>query len=278
MGTIVVHGTMTHKAAHHYTWWWNSWGPRGFINALASGMQEAGRTTDVWKINGKNVSEIPELQPKGNFWTGRMGQFRQHQGHFMWDGADMGPSREAAAANLVKYLNALHLVAPQEPLRIVAHSHGCNVVKMASASRKLSPPIHFKQAVFLACPHFQGVDKTTYTYKLKPERFGKILNLYSPYDSVQTKYAESVTGLPGKLADYIPVNSFRVNQDPEAQRAYENWQILTASQGTVAHSDMHGGVIGFVAGRWLAENESFASIVKQIDSRLLPIPAGDDGA
>jgi len=269
---------MTHKAAHHYTWWWNSWGPRGFLNALVSGMEEAGKAADVWKIKGKPVSATPELSPKASFLTGRMGQFGQHQGHFMWDGADMGPSRDAAAANLVKYLNTLHQIAPQEPLCIVAHSHGCNVVKMASASNKLSAPIHFRQAVFLACPHFQGVDKTTYTYKLKPERFGKILNLYSPYDSVQTKYAESVTGLPGaRLADYMPVNSFRIDQDPEAQRAYENWQILTASQGTVAHSDMHGGVIGFVAGRWLAENESFASIVKHIDSRLLPIPAGDDG-
>src|SRR5512139_3392005 len=119
MTTIVVHGTMTVAAARHSRWWWDSWGPGGFLRAFRTGMEDAGSACDLWRIGGRPVSGISELQPRWSLWTGRMGQFPQHLGHFMWDGADMGVSRLAGAEQLARYLNALHELGGGEPLRII---------------------------------------------------------------------------------------------------------------------------------------------------------------
>jgi predicted alpha/beta hydrolase family esterase len=95
---------------------------------------------------------------------------------------------------LVQYLNRLRRET-DEPIRIIAHSHGCNVVKLASMSRELSADVHISKAVFLACPHFweanyEAEEPTSvldkfkfkrlrphgrkYRYRASPERFGRI--------------------------------------------------------------------------------------------------------
>ncbi|MDD5542221.1 MAG: hypothetical protein PHX83_03535 [Acidobacteriia bacterium] len=278
MATIVVHGTMTLTAAQFTKWWWNSWGKMGFLDAVSRGMLEASGRHDVWHIGGREVSEVPALNPKWSVWSGRWGQFGQHRGHFMWDGADMGISREAAAYQLVKYINTLHQISPQEPIRIVAHSHGCNVVKRASADKKLLPGIRFPQAVFLACPHFVGADGKTFTYRLAPQRFGTILNLYSPQDSVQTSFAETFQGLPGgRMADWIPSSSHRMEQDVRARAVYRDYEIPTRDAGVHAHTAMHGALVGYVVGRWLVQGGDFGAAVTHVPRELWPVALGDFG-
>jgi len=278
MTTLVVHGTMTVAPAQTVRWWWDSWGDGGFLNAVAQGMVDASGKHNVWRIAGRPVSEVAELNPKWSLWRGRLGQFGQHRGHFMWDGADMDISREAAATHLVRYLNTLHTTAPGEALRIIAHSHGGNVVKLASASKRLLPGIYFDQAVFLACPHFEGADGRTYAYQLAPERLGVILNLYSESDTVQTQLAEKITGLPGpRPVDWIPPRSYRIDQDPGARRGYENSRIPTRDTGVKAHAAMHGSAVGYPVGRWLGGGSNFETILQKFGPRLLPVPTGDDG-
>jgi hypothetical protein len=278
MATIVVHGTMTVMAAQHTRWWWNSWGEGGFLNAVAHGLVDAAGGQDLWRVGGKPVSEVATLNPTWSLWSGRFGQFGQHQGHFMWDGADQGISRDAAASNLVKYLNTLHGVAPNETVRIIAHSHGCNVVKLASADKKLLPTIHFKQVAFLACPHFAGVDGKTFTYRLAPARFGAVLNLYSRNDSVQTSYAENFLGLPGpRLADWTPSRSFRTEQDVTSRAVYQDFEIPTLDSGKSAHTAMHGIVVGYLVGRWFGLGGNFRLMLEQLGRGVLPVPKGDYG-
>jgi hypothetical protein len=280
MCTIVIHGTMALAAAKHSRWWWDSWSVGGFLRAVRMGMEDAGGASDLWRLAGRAVSEIPTLQPEWSLLWGRMGQFPQHQGHFTWDGADMGISRLAGADQLVLYLNALRVLAPAEPLRIIAHSHGCNVVKLASTRRRLRPDVVIDRAVFLACPHLhtQGVQGTEHTYPLNPGRFGAILNLYSATDSVQTSIAEGLPGLPSyRLVEWQGFSAARVDTDPAARARYQNLEIVMADSGVPAHTAMHGAVVGYLAGRWLAKGGNIREILKQLDEPLPQVPRGDFG-
>jgi hypothetical protein len=269
---------MTVLAAHRSGWWWASWHAGGFLDAVARGMKDAGREPDLWRVAGRPVAAIPECNPKWSLLSGRLGQFGQHRGHFMWDGADMGVSREAAGSHLARYLNAIYRVAPADPIRIIAHSHGCNVVKRASADKRLDPAIHVRQAVFLACPHFGGSDRATFSYRLAPARFGAVLNLYSRTDSVQTSIADAVKGVPSaRIVEHMPQASHRTDRDPASTRLYADFEIPTADQGVAAHSALHGATVGYLVGRWLA-GQDFAGLLRAFRAKLLPVPEGDHGA
>ena len=280
MATIVVHGTMTLLSAKHARWWWDSWYERGFLDAVRQGMQAYAGRDDLWTVRGQPVSKIEALQMKWSFWKGTMGQAPAHEGHFFWAGTDDYVTREAGAYQLVIYLNHLAEFAPEEPLSVIAHSHGCNVVKMASSSAKLSRSIRFKRAVFLACPHFEaaGPQGTFYSYRANPGRFGKILNLSSESDTVQVGFSDTLPGMPGpRLGDYLPPKAHRVDRDPRAASLYDNWNIKTEDHGTAAHTVMHGAAIGKLIGVWIASDMSFREIVDKAGNALLPVPRGDVG-
>lgn len=147
MATLVIHGTMTGAGPSHSTWWWNSRHKGGFLDALAGGITDTGAADDVWRVAGRPVHEIPELRQRG---------LAQHQGHFQWSGTDMPDARRAGGEFLAAYINRILQISPREPIRLVAHSHGCNVVKSASAVPLLSLVARFPRVVFLACPHFMG--------------------------------------------------------------------------------------------------------------------------
>ena len=279
MATIVVHGTMTVSAAHHERWWWNSFFEGGFLGALASGMEPVSGEHDVWRVGGVPVSRVEELRPKWSLWTGRMGQISQHEGHFLWSGADMYVAREAGAKQLADYLAKIDQLAPGEPLRVVAHSHGCNVVKMASRRRSF-PRRGIERAAFLACPHFEakGSNDNHYPYRLEPSRFGEILNLYSPRDTVQKEFAETLAGPPGfRLNDFLPVKAHRTERDPEARGLCDNHAIETEADGMRAHSALHGAAVGELTGRWLGGGGSFDRILGEFGGARLPVPADDLG-
>jgi hypothetical protein len=287
MTTIVIHGTQTHRSPVHSTWWWNSWHAGGFLEAVGEGMNRVSGLHDLWRVNGAYVPEVPELTAKKSFWSFSLSarSLAQHKGHFYWGGAAMGIARDAGSDLLVAYLNKIRELT-RERLRIIAHSHGCNIVKLASDSPNLSPDIHIESAAFLACPHFftpNAVDEYRVTYKLDPRRFGRILNLYCPSDSVQVNIASHLSGqaLSASIAEIQCPTAYRVEQDPDAQHLYENVEVEVAGDcsGTQAHTVMHGALVGEPVGVWLDGGGTFNQVLSKFFSGTLPpVPAKDDGA
>jgi hypothetical protein len=288
MTTIVVHGTQTHRSAIAGTWWWNSWHEGGFLEAVAQGMRHASGSHDVWRVNGVPVAQVSELTATRSFWSLslRPRSLSQHEGHFLWSGAAMGVARDAAASALVAYLNAIRALT-DEPIRIIAHSHGCNVVKMASASRSLAPGIYFERTAFLACPHFFTPNAAAgyqVPYKLAPGRFGRILNLYSPSDSVQVDVASHLSGqvITASIAEMQSPTAYRVEQDPDVRHLYENVEFAVAGgcSGTQAHTLAHSSLLGAPVGAWLASGATSAQALGSLypGGALPPVPVTDDGA
>ncbi len=134
---------MTTSPAQNLSWWWRSWSAGGFLYGLAEGMTAVDGYEDIWKVNDILVEDIEELRPKWSFWKGRIGQFSQYKGYFMWIGGDSYDERDAGAQHLARYLSTIKDIAPNEPIRLIAHSHGCNVVKKASSHKKLSSSVFF---------------------------------------------------------------------------------------------------------------------------------------
>jgi hypothetical protein len=278
MATIVVHGTMTTCPAHHINWWWRSWNEGGFLHGMVEGMTAACGKEDIWKVGGILVENIEALRPGQSFWTGRMGQFSQHKGYFMWIGGDSYAERDAGAEHLARYLSKIVEIAPQEPLRLVAHSHGCNVVKKASSHPKLAPSVHIQKAVFLACPHFETQSahdsEQFYPYRIEPTRFGRILNLYADQDTVQTDIAERLpsTMMSVNWREWTPPVAYRTDQDPRAKKLYQDLHLVTQDGGIAAHAALHGVTIGRLVGLWLeGATDTFGSIARTI------VPQGDHG-
>jgi hypothetical protein len=273
MATVVVHGTLLAAAAPYKDWWWNSYRPGGFLHALTRGMTDACGGHDVWRIGGRHVSDIPELNG-----TAQRHRLAQHRGHFLWTGANMGVTRDAAASGLVDYLTVMHAISPREPIRLVGHSHGGNVIKLATASRKLPATLPLGQAVFLGVPHFMGVDGRTFTYRLDPRRFSGVLNLYSERDSVQRTIAEKIFGPPGaRMSDWMPVKAHHVDRDPRAAAVYRNCEVPTLEAGMDAHAAMHGAAVGYLVGYWLGGRETLQAILDRLRPRLFPVRRGDHG-
>ncbi len=286
MATLIIHGTQTHRSAAKSRWWWNAWDERGFVGALARGMEEAGVNHDVWTVAGRPVRDIAELRPKWSLWRGRSGKrsFGQHEGHFLWDGADMGISRDAAATSLAKYLVTVAELSPGEPISIVAHSHGCNVTKQATQERVfVKSGVRLESVVFLACPHWdspEAQEDYRFVYRLNPQRVGRALNLFNSTDNVQVELAEKFKGIPGpRLVDHAGIGSrgFRVDQDPAAQPLYENYEVPMEATNLQAHTEIHGASVGYLAGLWLGGAGDFGAIINQIGNAVLPVPLGDDG-
>lgn len=281
MTTIVIHGTF----AYGGSWYRDSWKGRGFLAGLKRGMIEEGGGDDIWQVNDKPVGSYPEL---GDVYE--------------WNGLPEGIYRGIAATSLAKYLNTVADLS-NEPIRIIAHSHGCNVVKLASSLSSLSPRVAIEQAVFLACPHFyedqhtqqelSGLDRFDigkvhraykktghkFRYRLDPDRFGRILNIYSEKDKVQVDLAKSLSGgqvpLTGSFLENVmaqlsggthetPMSS-RVEMDKHAVDLYENKEVFVEKgcSGTRAHSVMHGYNIGWKTGLYLNSGMRLDDVVKQ---------------
>lgn len=274
MATIIIHGTMTTRASPAYSWWWNSRGSRGFLEGVSRGLKEAGDVDDVWRAGGSKVSEIAGLQ-------GGRRQFLAHQGHFQWSGLNQGNMRRGAGRELARYLNVVQDLEPRRPIRVVAHSHGCNVVKAASADRKLSRGVRFGRSAFLACPHFvaRAAFMGKYPYRLNSRLFSprSVLNLYSGTDSIQDGLAEQLPSVwGGGLHEGFAPEGFRVDQDPSAEALYVDREIETEDQGKDAHSALHGNLVGRIVGQWLA-GWDYGRIEGNL-GRHVRVRAGDHGS
>lgn len=301
MATLIIHGTMTPKAfAYSAKWWWDSWYENGFLYHVAKGMQTVMGSSkdDVWKICGKPVCETKGLTGNSSseqlrdhsmteklsaiMFPGKLPEtYWAHKGHFMWSGSDSHMLREQGGRALARYLNLIKKIAPHEPIRIIAHSHGCNVVKHASSCGLLDSCVHIERAIFLACPHFsiQVLRKIKYPYKLDPSKFGQILNLYSPFDSVQVKIAQEYPGSPDNMDFTIgTVKANREDQNPETKRTYINYEIPTMDIGIKAHTVMHGHTLGTLCGIFLScKGDEFNDAYEYFKEKYLPVPNNDFG-
>jgi hypothetical protein len=295
MTTIVVHGTL----AYGGSWYQSSWEDNGFLSALSGGMLQVSDWHDVWIIGNDFVWQYPGL-----------GQV------FEWNGLPEGIYRGIAAQQLAQYLNTVAELA-DEPIRIVAHSHGCNVVKLASSLPELSPRVHIEQAVFLACPHFYEDEYTQeelswqdrldirkvsraykksghrFRYRLDPQRFGRILNIYCEKDKVQVDLAQSLSGgtvpLTGSLLQHVmqqlstgvveTPRASRWDPDENAAHLYENLevQVERGCSGIKTHSVMHGAFIGAFAGIWLNSRLTIQQVLDEV-MNLPVLPCDDTGA
>lgn len=313
MTTIIVHGTLGKGAK----WYWDSWGPTGFCAALEAGMTDAdpNRLIDIWRIGGQPVQKVEQMQRgKWSWWHGMPKDFDSVDGRFEWSGAAEGLARGAAAIWLAKYLNRIREVT-DEPIRIIAHSHGCNVVKLATDLDELVPSVFIEKAVFLACPHFweteygaeapqNWMDKfdvkkqmlkpigERYRYRLDPARVGSVLNIYSERDKVQVDIADTWSGTYApqtgsffsNLCDafktldvYERPEAARCDRDPQTAGVYENLEVPVApdASGIRVHSLMHGAHVGRFLGRWL--NDGSVRDVIRVFGRPQEITSDDVG-
>ena len=294
MTTVVVHGTLATGAS----WYQNSWEDRGFLAGLSAGMVKTSGWHDIWHVDGQPVQSYPAL---GDCYE--------------WNGLAEGIYRGVAASALAKYLNIV-VSLTDEPIRIIAHSHGCNVVKLASSLPSLSPDVAIEQAIFLACPHFYedeyGQDELSwqdkfdivkvaksykvkgrrYRYQLDPQRFGRILNIYCEKDKVQIDLAQSLSGgqVPltgGFLENVLKQLSTGTHETPKATRwdldeqaahLYENLEVQVESgcSGTKTHSVMHGSIIGLLVGVWLNSGDSIETVLNECID-LPTLPCSDTG-
>jgi len=260
MTTIIVHGTF----AATENWYWNSWHENGFCQSLSDAMLESSGYEDIWRVDGTYVDEVEALNPRSGFWFGKLGQISQVKGHFIWSGDYNAISRNMAAEELARYLNVLRDLT-DEPIRIIAHSHGCNVVKYASVSPKLNSNVYIERAVFLACPHFYADEYSQkglfdarlemtgkkYLYALQPDRFGCIANMYSTRDPVVGKLADKLA-TPDGWEYEIPHVSF-IDEDPDVTGLYENYEMVVPEQirGSAVHAWLHSPEMARVVGSWL---------------------------
>ncbi len=254
MSTIVIHGTLAPEEP-----WWHVARPGGFLDHLARGMQQGGCDPDVWMIAGQSVAHFAALRPQI---SGTVVAFQQIDGHFKWTGHNAHVMRLHEGVQLANYLNALSAISPYEPIDIVAHSHGCNLVKVAT--NHIGRHVRLGRIAFLAAPHCENVAgaSSKYLYPLNApfvcaDAGGPhcVLNVYSDEDPVQTKLA-------GAGLDYItapgtpfsPVfNALRVDPDPAAQYAYDNLRLEThMGHRDIVHTMMHSPTVGLLVGFWLA--------------------------
>src|SRR5437868_10232982 len=147
MSTIVVHGTLAPLEN-----WWHVARPGGFLDHLSRGLQLAGCQPDIWTIGGRCVSKFESLRPHVR---GSVVAFQQVDGHFCWSGHNMHVMRLHEGVQLAHYLEALSDINPRESIDIVAHSHGCNLVKVAT--NHLAPHVRLGRIAFLAAPHCVNV-------------------------------------------------------------------------------------------------------------------------
>ena len=270
MATIVVHGTTPIRIATSGSWWRTSWHQDGALGALKRGMSDAGFDHDIWRVAGVNVDKIPELSPDRRV-------FFSDEGRFFWSGINQQQFRQNAGDKLARYLNLIAALSPNEPIRVIAHSHGANVVKACTQSEELDSSVVLSMVCFLGCPHFTSSGSSKpFPYRLDSRRVGAVVNLYSISDSVQDGFADLLPNLFGGGFDNWAREAHREDQDPACSQVYENHALNTASEGIAAHNDLHGATVLYLIGQWLSKRGSFQKILEQ-NLHLFPIPEGDNG-
>ena len=265
MSVVIVHGTHDSEGT-----WWLETTAGSFAAEVDQGLKMLGVKPAVWRSGDYHVSAFKELRPKGSWgwWSGRKAPpFMNRVGRFCWSGADLhGAGRLVGSAELARYLEVLSYLGPDEMIHVIAHSHGCNVVKQAT--QELSQPVRLGRIVFLACPHFVDVQSGGFPYQINSSVMADfdrpVLNLYSPQDTVQTTISELLPDLgmtPGvPKIDILNfpgtpiVDAHRSDQDPAAMGLYEELPVTyEGGKGIAAHGAVHNPDVGRFLGYWFGQ-------------------------
>jgi hypothetical protein len=271
MSVIIVHGT--HDPDGH---WWIETSPGSFAEAIDHGLLEAGNQPAVWRVGDVPVRDFKELRPKGSrnwLWMPKDPPFNNREGRFVWSGLDLhGAGRLVGGKQLARYLETVAALAPDEIIHLVAHSHGCNIIKQAT--QELHTPLKLGRIIFLACPHFVDIQTGAFPYRIDPNVLGHysepILNFYTPQDTVQTTIAQlfpdlgMAPGMPAVKWLGFPgtplVRAYRRDQDPDAASLYAEFPIdYRGGQGTRAHGAVHSHDVGRFIGYWLGQIEDVSA-------------------
>ena len=254
MCTIVIHGTQSRDES-----WWIVKRPGGFLDALAQGMRQGGKEADVWMIDERPIADFapPPSPPDGE-------PFEHIDGHFRWSGEFGHEARMRDGKRLARYLESLSQIHPSEPINVIAHGHGCNLVKIAT--HYVQPGTLLGRAVFLGAPYCEIVDgDQPFPYRLSAQSLSRdvagaapVLNVYSQEDVVQVDWTDCFPDQdqPGEDWEHrltTLYNAHRVDPDPYASYAYDNVELPTRlGAGPHVHLAMHGPTTGLLTGFWLA--------------------------
>ncbi len=229
--TVEVHGTHARNAV---------WVEEGSSFSKASGL------TDIWRIRtagNLRVDQIPLLLRDLRNIPGVDGM-----GRFRWSGDDTHTARLVGGVNLAAYMAAVHRRYPKEPFNLIGHSHGGNVVAVATAR---APHIPINSVVYLAKPWFYLENRKTRVmqdlYRGNYANVGRILNLYNHEDEVQTTTAISFPGVP------YDAETMRllVGRQPVFVPRLTNQLVYSDVGWKDAHTIMHGREIAPGIGAWV---------------------------
>lgn len=168
---------------------------------------------------------------------------------FSWSGGNSPKDRHEGAQKLANYITAIKAAYPQEPIRVVTHSHGGNVAKDAT-----SLGAKMDALVLIAAPHGQELDDKgavkSYLYAVTPASLPKfVLTFYSEQDIIQSYGATKISGEKGDA------RFFRTDQDPAMAGRYVNVAVETKmTSQNQAHSVLHSSAMAPVIASWIKSN------------------------
>ncbi|MFC4306052.1 lipase family protein, partial [Cohnella boryungensis] len=177
---------------------------------------------------GHKVYLIHGTFSDGNTWTDDFVDyseklFNEESEKLNWTGKDSNNARSNAADTFVEQVYAWHLENPDEPIRLVGHSHGGNVAIMLT-NLMAEKGVKVETLITIATP-VRG-------YKLKTE-VGQHINMYNNRDFVQTEL-----GVP-KWKIILGISGSRKMKGADNVRAKDAEKKGTKIQ---AHSSMHSNI------------------------------------
>lgn len=135
---------------------------------------------------------------------------------FSWSGGNSDPARQMGAELFVDWWRARGLPT----LDVVAHSHGGNVVMMASA---LEPKMHIRNLVLLGTP-------ARYPYVPRFHQTEQLTNVYSSNDMVQ---------VPGSWGSQRGEGRTQSDHAAGTNLHLPYWSSVSAAVKSASHSDLH---------------------------------------
>ena len=149
---------------------------------------------EIWLIHGTILNPW-NTTPGSETWTSEFQDYiGAHFGEnvhtpFEWTGKNSKPAREIAAVDLVEQIVAFHNQNPNEPIRLVTHSHGTNVGIMAANELWETHGIKVDTLIAFAAPQ-----RTDYVLTAP---IGQHVNIYNYGDLTQIGATFSPNSWPG---------------------------------------------------------------------------------
>ena len=235
--TIIVHGTILSSKPKGI--WWTKNGM--FATNLDAILK------DVWKAKNKKI---------------------KINGEFSWSGKNDHNERLKAGKDLADFIRKIRCLDSNEPINIVTHSHGGNVVLSALTElynnrsggicKKKNIDYTVDNVVLLGTPHFYIAynSGTEYvymnTYALEMIK-GKLYNIYTRSDLTQTIFADTSDGISksshGIRSNELPfwkIHYLYVDRGvlhPKIENIEVEMDFFSDSHGTIHSSEM-GTYIG----------------------------------